>query len=301
MNIENVKVELANLVLNKCNGIEGSVKTEIPFLHFFTTTTKTNFVHVIYEPSICIALQGSKEVYFGNEQKGYDEHTYLLSSTNIPANIRIEDTSKEKPYVSLKISFTLGEIYEVMKELEDNEVINKRKPEAGLFFDDLTDELLNPISRLLKLLDSSKKNKDYLSKLIKKEILSILLNEKSGDFLKQYVMEGSISNQIVKVISRIKSDFSDTLNMKDIADEFDMSESSLYHNFKKITALSPLQFQKKLRLEEAKNILLTQNLDISDIAFQVGYESASQFSREYLRMFGDSPKSHQKKLKEKSA
>jgi len=183
-----------------------------------------------------------------------------------------------------------------MKELEDNEVTNKRKPEAGLFFDDLTDELLNPISRLLKLLVSEKKNKEYISKLIKKEILSILLNEKSGEILKQYVMEGSISNQIVKVISRIKSDFSDALNMKDIADEFDMSESSLYHNFKKITALSPLQFQKKLRLEEAKNLLISKKIDISEVAFQVGYESSSQFSREYSRMFGMSPKVQKSEL-----
>lgn len=301
MNIENEKVELANLILDKCNGIEGSVKTDIPFLHFFTTSTKTNFIHVIYEPSICIALQGSKEVYFGNEQKGYDEHTYLLSSTNIPANIKIEDTSKEKPYVSLKITFTLDEIYEVMKEIEDNEITNKKKPDAGLFFDELSSELLNPISRLLKLLDTPSKNQKFMSKLILKEILYVLLNGDSGEFLKQYVMEGSITNQIVKVISRIKSDFTETLNMKEIAEEFDISESSLYHNFKKITMLSPLQFQKKLRLEEAKNILLTQNLDIAEVAFQVGYESASQFSREYSRMFGDSPKSHAKKLKEKSA
>jgi AraC-like DNA-binding protein len=291
------KIKLSKLILDKCNNKDGSFKTDIPFLHFFTTSTKTNFVHVIYEPSICIALQGSKEVYFGKNQKGYDEHTYLLSSTNIPANIRIEDTSKEKPYVSLKITFTLEQIYEVMKEIGEDNIPSKKKTDAGLFFDELTMELLDPVSRLIKLLDTPKRNRDFMSKLVLKEFLFILLNGQSGEFLKQYVMEGSITNQIVKIISKLKEDFAESINMKEIADEFDMSESSLYHSFKKITMISPLQFQKKLRLEEAKNLLISTNIDVSEVAFQVGYESPSQFSREYSRMFGMSPKAHINSIK----
>lgn len=134
--------------------------------------------------------------------------------------------------------------------------------------------------------------------LIIKEILYILLNGESGEFLKQYVMEGSITNQIVKVISEIKNNFTETLNVKELAEKFDMSESTLYHNFKKITMLSPIQFQKKLRLEEAKQLLLNQKIDVNEVAFVVGYESPSQFSREYSRMFGLPPKAHINSLKE---
>lgn len=295
--LENHKNELKNLILNKCNNVEGPTSTDIPFLHFFTTNTESKFIHVVYEPSICIAIQGSKVVCFGNNVKEYNEGIYLLSSTNVPANIKIQEASKDKPYISICILFTLEQIYEVMKELNNNKLKNKSKPDAGLFFGDMSYELLNPVLRLVKLLDCEKSNRDFISNLIIKEILCVLLNQESGKFLKQYVMEGSISNQIVKIIREIKDNFFNSLNIKEIAEKFNMSESTLYHNFKKVTMLSPIQFQKKLRLEEAKNILSTQNIEVAEVAFIVGYESASQFSREYSRMFGLSPKAHSSRLK----
>jgi len=292
---EKQKDELINIILNTCKN-EGLFQTKISALDFYTTTSLSEFVGTIYEPCICLALQGSKAVGFGENMYGYNSKKYLLVSTNIPANVRIEEASIEKPYVSLKISFSLEQIYEVLKELEDFE--NKAKTQQGLFFGDLNVTLLNPILRLVKLLDTPQKNIDFLSPLIIKEILYILLSGDSKEFLKQYVMEGSVTNQIVKVISEIKNNFSQTLNIKDLANKFRMSESSLYHNFKKITMLSPLQFQKKLRLEEAKQLLLNQNIDASEVAFLVGYESPSQFSREYARMFGFPPKTHINYLKE---
>lgn len=296
-----IRKDLIETILNKCNTKEGIQDTDIPFLHFYTTKENSEFTSIIYQPSICLALQGSKVVGFGKEMQGYNPEKYLLASTNVPARVKIEEASKEAPYVSLKITFTLEQIYEVLKDLDDNEIKKKNKPKVGLFFDDMTYELLNPVSRLVKLLDTSRKNIEFMSPLIIKEILFVLLDGQSGEFLKQYVMEGSTTNQMVKVISEIKDNFTQTLYMKEIAQKFDMSESSLYHNFKKVTTLSPLQFQKKLRLEEAKNILLTQNIDASQVAFDLGYESASQFSREYSRMYGLPPKAHILKLKEQIA
>lgn len=114
-----------------------------------------------------------------------------------------------------------------------------------------------------------------------KEILYTVMNDKGGEFLRKYLMDGSITQQVVKVISKIKNDFAKTINMKELAKTFGMSESSLYHNFKKITLMSPLQFQKTLRLEEARRMLLSQNKEATQIAFAVGYERPSQFSREY--------------------
>jgi len=124
--------------------------------------------------------------------------------------------------------------------------------------------------------------------------LYLIMTDEGGDFLRKYLKDGSITHQIVKIISKIKRNFSENINMKELAKSFGMSESSLYHNFKKVTLLSPLQFQKTLRLQEARHIILTQDIDVGEVAFSVGYESPSQFSREYSRMFGLSPKAHMK-------
>lgn len=294
--------DLIEYIASKYNENEGILKTDIPSLYFYKSTTLSEFISIVYEPSICLSLQGSKAVGFGNEMYGYNKDRYLLASTNVPANVKIEEASQDRPYISLKITFTLEQIYEVLKELENGEPAKvKSKVEKGLFFDDMNMTLLNPISKLAKLLDSPKKYIDFMAPLIIKEILYILLTGNSRDFLRQYVMEGTVTNQIVKVISEIKNNFSETLNMKELAEKFDMSESSLYHSFKKITMLSPLQFQKKLRLEEAKNLLINQNIDASEVAFTVGYESPSQFSREYSRMFGLPPKAHVNLLKSQIA
>lgn len=271
---------------------EGSIKTDVPSLYFYSTKSLLETLSVIYEPSLCVILQGSKSVSLGEQTYEYNPFKYLLSSTHIPAKIKINEASREIPFVSLKITFTLEQIYEVLKELEANEANKKIQPQKGLFFGEVNIDLLNPISRLVKLLDTPQKNREFMAPLITKEILYILLNTDSRDFLKQYVLEGSATNQVAKAITEIKKNFAASLNIKELAHRIGMSESSLYHNFKKVTMLSPLQFQKKLRLEEAKQMLLNQNIDASQAAFDVGYESPSQFSREYTRMFGLPPKAH---------
>ena len=110
-------------------------------------------------------------------------------------------------------------------------------------------------------------------------------------------MEGTTSNKVVKAITEIKNKFNEKLNIKELANLVEMSESSLYQNFKIITSMTPIQFQKNLRLQEAKQILTVRNIEVSEVAFAVGYESPSQFSREYSRMFGMSPKAHSEYLK----
>lgn len=195
----------------------------------------------------------------------------------------------------MKITFTLDEIYDVSKTMNTNNTKNTQV-QKGLFFGDLEDEILYPIVRLIDIIDGSKEKLVFMSELIKKEILFILLNGKSGNFLKQYILNDSITNQIAKVIREIKDNYAEHLNIKVLADKFNISESSLYHNFKKMTMLSPLQFQKRIRLEEAKMLMLNKNLKASEASFLVGYESPSQFSREYHKMFGFSPKEHIKRL-----
>lgn len=280
---------------------EDKILTNVPSLRFYTTTKISEFVSIVYEPSLCIAIQGSKAVGFGEEMYSYSSEKYLIASTHIPANVRIETASEDKPYYAVIINFTLDQIYDVIKELNDDSQRNTNNDNKvfhkSLCFNKLDDTLLEPVLRLAKL-SLNEENNSFLSNLILKEIIYILF-QKNSDFFKQYVLEGSIANQIVKAISEIKERFSETINIKSLSKDIGMSESSLYNNFKKITTMSPLQFQKKIRLEEAKQLLLTQNLDASQVAFEVGYESPSQFSREYSRMFGMSPIAHINSIKNK--
>lgn len=272
--------------------IEGGLQTDISNLDFYFSSEPTEFSAIMYEPSLCVILQGNKAVGFGDELYNYGPKEYLLSSTHIPAKVKILEASKEQPYVSFRIKFNLEDIYDVIKNIDPKKLMMSAKSEKGLFFDDLNEKLYESIYRLIRLLDESKEAIEYLSALMIKEILFILINDKSGYFLNKFAMKGTTSNKIVQAISEIKENFNEKLNVKELAQLIDMSESSLYQNFKTITSMSPIQFQKKIRLEEAKLMLFNQNIDASEVAFAVGYESPSQFSREYSRMYGMSPKAH---------
>ncbi|WP_321469711.1 AraC family transcriptional regulator [Halarcobacter sp.] len=292
------RIKLLDVIKNKYSlDIEGGLQTEIPALDFYFSHKETEFNTTAYEPSLCIILQGSKAIDFGKNPLGYNIEKYLLSAANLFAKVKILDATKEEPYVSLRIKFRLEDIYEVIKNLDNKKFQLSKKTEKGLFFDNLNERLYDPVVRLVKLLEQPKEEIEFLSPMIIKEILFILIKDESGYFLNKFAMEGTISNKIVKVVSQIKDNFNKKLNVKELARLIDMSESSLYENFKTITSMSPIQFQKKIRLEEAKLMLLNQNIEASEVAFAVGYESPSQFSREYSRMYGMSPKAHAEFLK----
>lgn len=297
--LDKYRLELIDFIQTKYSFSE-SLQSEIPCLMFHFSDTPTEFKSIMYEPCLCIILQGTKAVGFGTKLYQYDPYQYLLSSTHVPSDIRIIEASKELPYVSLTIKFTLENIFDVLKNTNPEKLKFQKKAEQGLFFDELNVRLYEPIVRLVKLLEMPKEDRNFLSPFIIKEILYLLVNEKSGYFLNKFAMEGTTSNKIVKAITEITNTFSEKLNMKELARRIDMAESSLYQNFKTITSISPLQFQKKLRLEEAKRMLTYRTIDVSEVAFLVGYESPSQFSREYSRMFGVPPKEHLKTTKEKN-
>lgn len=295
--LEEARKELIDFISKKYTLKDGLIQSEINCLDFFYSTSITQMSCIMYEPSLCVILQGSKAVGFADKFYEYNPKEYLLSSTHIPANIKILEASKDIPYLSFRIKFTLEDIYEVLKNTNPSKLEFQKKSEKGLFFDDLNYTLYEPMSRLIKLLDKSKEDIEYLSPFIIKEILYKLINNKSGYFLNKFVLEGTTSNKVVKAISEIKNKFNEKLNIKELSSLVGMSESSLYQNFKIITSMTPIQFQKNLRLQEAKQILTVRNIEVSEVAFEVGYESASQFSREYSRMFGMSPKAHSQYLK----
>lgn len=267
---------------------ENLIQTPIEQLSFYYSDTPTDMLATVYEPSVCIIVQGAKEVGLGEELIPYDPEMYLLASVHMPARVRITEASPERPYMGLTITFTMEQIFDVLKEMPPVPR-HLGGSKRGLYFGAMQHRLLEPVTRLIRLLDSPQ-DIPVLAPLIIKEILYTLISDEGGDIIRQYVRDGSAEQRIVEAITKIKEEYREPLNVKELARSVSMSESSLYHNFKKITAMSPLQFQKNLRLQEARQLLMSRDIEAAQVAFEVGYESPSQFSREYSRMYGASPK-----------
>lgn len=278
--------EIKNKIEAQYHG-ENLILTPIEQLYFYYKTEPTDMLATVYEPSVCVILQGAKEVGLGDELIPYDPDQYLLASVHMPARVRIAEASPQKPYVGLTVTFTMEQIFDVLKDLP-TKPNHTGTSKSGLYFGEMNKRLLEPITRLVRLLDSPE-DIPILSPMIIKEILYTVMCNEGGDIIRQYVKDGSVEQRIVQAITKIKDEYKRPLNVKELARSVSMSESSLYHNFKKITATSPLQFQKNLRLQEAKQLLMSQNIEAAQVAFEVGYESPSQFSREYVRMFGLPP------------
>lgn len=286
--------EIAECIASTCKG-ENYVPTQIAPLSFYHHREPTEMLAILYEPSLCVIVQGEKAVGTGEELFHYNPDTYLLASVHTPARVCVTHASFQNPYMGLTITFSMEQIFEVLKEID---TVGKRplKADHRLYFGAMEEKLMNPILRLVRLLDIPE-DIPVLSTLIVKEILYILMRGEGGDFIRRYIMESSSTQQVVKAISYIKANFSQTLHIPELAKSIGMSESSLYANFKKITDMSPLQFQKTLRLQEARRKLMMQEIDASQVAFEVGYESPSQFSREYARMYGLPPKADVRHLR----
>lgn len=287
--LDSYRFDMIELINNKYKE-DGLLQSEIQNLDFYFSEKTTEQINIMYEPSLCVILQGEKAVGFGNEILGYNTKEYLISSTYLPAKMRITKACKETPYVSLRIKFELEDIYDLLKNTNIQEEKRDKNAEKGLYFGEMNEELYESIHRLIMLLKRPKEDINYLSTLIIKEVLYNLVKSKGGSFLKKFSQIGTNSNKITHVITQIKNNFNEKLNIKDLAYSVNMSESSLYQHFKTITTMTPIQFQKNLRLEEAKYLLYFKKIDVSEAAYEVGYESPSQFSREFSRMYGVSPK-----------
>ena len=264
---------------------DGKMQSDIKELFIYRASVPTEFLSGVYEPALCMVFKGSKLAKVGNDFYEYDEQRYLLAATHIPAVAKI----KGCPYLAIKINFELEDILGVIESIGGAE--SKKGEFAGLALGVVDDELLEAVFKFIRLLERPNDAK-FLAKLVIKEILYILLKGENGDFLRQYAMLETIENRVTRAAKEIKSNYTEAINIENLAKKLGISASSLYHNFKRITALSPLQFQKKIRLEEAKNLLINQNLDAAEAAFAVGYASPSQFNREYSKMFGMPPKAH---------
>ncbi|WP_297902174.1 AraC family transcriptional regulator [uncultured Campylobacter sp.] len=246
----------------------------------------------IYEPSACLCLRGGKMVEFSGKQYLYDTQKFLLCASDLPLLGRVEHC----PFLSVSIKFQNDDILEALKEISWQSRAGRLS--SSLYFGDMDCEIADAVSRLISLLHREPVSLKHVGRLAIKEILYALILSGAGEFLGRFVMQGTAENYNARAMREIKSRFKEPINMRELAAELGISPSSFYHNFKKITALSPLDFQKRIRLQEARYILQNGDATASQVAFDVGYESPSQFSREYARMFGMLPKAHAQTLRD---
>ncbi|ENJ1741191.1 AraC family transcriptional regulator [Vibrio parahaemolyticus] len=287
--------KLAKLI-DRWTGNANQYDTPISGLRFSRWTTPTPPTSYTHNPSICLIAQGRKRVLLGEESFIYDANHFLISSVDLPIIANIIEASEEQPYLGLIIELELTEISQL---IVDSELAFTQAKEAqkGIAVGELSESLLDAFVRLAELLDEGQ-NIKILAPIIKREIFYRLLMSEQGTRLHQIVTAGSHSHQIAKAIDWLKNNFVKPLSVVDLASFTGMSKSSFYTHFRSMTSMTPLQFQKKLRLSEARRLMLTENLDAMAATFKVGYESPSQFSREYSRLFGAPPSKDIKSLRE---
>ena len=245
------------------------------------------YENVIQEPSICIVIQGEREIRLGNQYYLFDEQHFMFCPVDIPMCGKIVKATPNEPFVVLSMKIDLQAVNQIL--FEQQLPIAKSEINLPAFTQwHLDSELKNAFARLL-LLHENPEDIAFLAPLIQQEIYYRLLKGEQGGKLKQMVSFGSNTQKIAKATHYLQAHFRETVRIETLAELCGMSLSGFHHHFKETTTLSPLQYQKSLRLMEAKRLICQEKSAIAEAAFQVGYESPSQFSREYKRYFGVAP------------
>ncbi len=288
--------EFTELIDRHTNG-DGLHRTDFQSLVVIRSSQVTGPHYSVHNPSLCIIAQGLKQLTLAQENFIYGPNEYLLASVDLPISGQVIKATPSAPYLAIKLEFTPSEIVEVLHNSRINNP-GKEKSKRGISVNKLEGSLLDAVIRLVRLLDEPE-DIPTLAPLFKKEIIYRLLQGEQGALLKQMAIKESITYQISDAIKYIKHNFHQSFRIDELAEIANLSVSSFHRQFKEVTAMSPIQFQKQLRLQEARRLLLTESTDATEAAFRVGYESPSQFSREYSRMFGYPPKEDIKRLRNK--
>ncbi|MBZ5752381.1 AraC family transcriptional regulator [Metabacillus rhizolycopersici] len=280
--------QLLAKLIERYTGQDGVHPTSISSLFLIQESVITEPISRINETSFCIILQGEKEVLLGEERFLYGPGNYIVASVDLPVTGQVIKASTESPYLALKLEFTSSQVLEVLNET-DIQFGQGKNTKRAMFVSEIESSLLDAVLRLASLLENQK-HIPVLAPLFKKEIIYWILQGPQGEALEQMALEGSNASRIRDVIDHIINNYEESFRIEELAEIANMSVSSLHRHFKEVTAMSPIQFQKQLRLQEARRLLLAESTDVADVAFRVGYESQSQFSREYSRMFGFPPR-----------
>ncbi|MEH2374894.1 AraC family transcriptional regulator [Nostoc sp.] len=281
--------ELAALVTHHTNSKgDGFHKTAIEQLEFQRESSASTTLQGVCEPIFAILVQGKKEALLGEETYRYGAGQYLVVSVDLPLSAFILEATPDQPYLGFKLNLDPRQLCDIITA--QTSVIEGKKKNSirGLFVSTVDTPLLDCAMRLTRLLDTPQ-DIPILAPMIIREIYYRLLMGEQGEAVRQIATSGSNMQRIAEVIKLIKGDFTKPMRVEELAGQASMSPSSFHHHFKSVTSMSPLQYQKQLRLLEARRLMLAENSDAANAAYQVGYESQSQFSREYSRMFGAPP------------
>lgn len=270
----------------------GICSTAMPHVSLIRADVPSTPTPAVYEASLCIIAQGSKRVSIGEHSVVYDAAHYLLVSVDLPLVGHVLDASPERPYLCCKIDLDASILADLMA-IEGGGVVRTDLPVLGVYPGDT--DLIDAACRLVGLLDRPDTIR-ALAPLIEREILYRLLTGPHGPMLRHVATAGSHLNQVSRAIAAIRRRFDAPIRIDDVAAEAGMSSSSLHVHFKAITRMTPLEYQKQLRLQEARRLMLTEGATASTAGFAVGYESPSQFSREYRRLFGAPPRADIERL-----
>lgn len=274
--------ELSALILRHAAG-DGVHATAIPRAALIRMSQPTEPLHVLQQPALCIVAQGRKQVLLGDRVYAYDRHQYLVASVDVPVVGQV----LQAPYLCFRLDLDPAMLGAMLLEL-GIEVAKTDRPAAGLALSAVTPELLDATVRLLRLLDTPR-NIATLAPLAEREILYRLLLGDGAAKLGQIAVADSRLQQINRAIGWIRQNFAEPFSIETVAEQARMSASSLHHHFKAVTAMSPLQYQKQIRLQEARRLILAHGMEAAAAGHIVGYGSPSQFSREYSRLFGAPP------------
>lgn len=263
------------------------IETPVPGLLLYQRDQPSQPTSTLYEPSICLVARGAKRVLFGNDAHVYDRYYYLIASVHLSMMVNVVEATPEDPCLGLVLKLDQHEISQMM--VDSNLPQPRSLPSnRGMATGEVTLPLISAFQRLLDLLGDAN-DIPMLAPVIRREITYRLLVGEQGALLRQIATVGSQSHQMARAINWLKNNFARSLRIEELAEQASMSCSTFHIHFRSMTALSPIQFQKQLRLQEARRLMLADSMDVATAAFQVGYESPSQFSREYSRLFGAPP------------
>ncbi|MEO2090765.1 MAG: AraC family transcriptional regulator [Gemmataceae bacterium] len=281
--------ELARLIaaIERHAPADGAYHTAIHPLRLYRASAPTDLNTFVYEPALCIVAQGSKEVRLGAETYRHDPARTLLVSVDLPVSARVVRATSSHPCLMVRITLDPSVVGELLADCPHHPP--QGPPGRGLDVCPVEVPLLDAVARFVALLDSPHAFA-LLAPLVLREIIFRLLLGRHGPRLRQIATAGAPAQRIARAIRWLKEHFAESLRVESLARQARMSLSGFHQHFKSVTGLSPLQYQKRLRLHEARRLMLGDRLDAGEAAFRVGYESPSQFSREYRRMFGESPR-----------
>lgn len=275
---------------------DGVKETIVPSLFFIRQGFVNEPKHIFNQPALCVIMQGEKEIFLSNERYQYGPSDYLISSVGLPVTGRVTLATAEMPYLSLKLAFRASQLAGLIGAVGEKRSDDMEEEQRAMSVCRIEGSLMEAVARLARLVDTPDAV-SVLAPLYTREIFYRVLQGPYGGVLKQFVLQGSAAWRIREATKKIVQEYNQLLRVEELAKLANMSVPTFHRNFKAATAMSPVQFQKQLRLQAARRILLSEPVGIADAAFRVGYESPSQFSREYSRMFGLPPKEDVKSMR----